>query len=361
MAGVLRRSATAPVSQSARPDALLPAGVPAGLPATVDALGDPGDAGARAPVTLFLTVDTEDAYFRRPHLMTGDGVGRPYGVYGILDELERHGLAATFFVNVYEAPRQPAGAVRAVVADIAARGHEVGLHTHPSPNHRLFDRPLFRMSRAEQVEVLRWGRDRLERWSGAPVTTFRAGGYALNEDTFGALEELGFTVDSSCFFRTANNHVEPFTVNAPRLRGELVEMPVTSVLRATAADELQHRKLDLDWLSVDHLLDGLDALARHGAGFAMYMMHSFSFIEKATKLPDSPRSERSMFTSETLFHRYTEVYGPKPAMRDAFANFLARVADAPDVRVRRLVDARDELRAAAIRGVPDVVPVAWPA
>lgn len=317
-------------------------------------------AEARSPTTVFITVDTEDAYFRRPHLMTGEDVGRDWGVYGILDELDRRRMPATFFVNVYEAPRQPPGAVAAVVGDIAARGHEVALHTHPCPDHELFDRPLFRMSREDQVRVLRWGVERIEEWCGGPVTGFRAGGYALNADTFAALDRLGLELDSSCFFRTANNRFDPFTVNAPRPRGGVLEMPVTTVLRATDSGELQHRKLDLDWLSVDHLMSGLDGIAAHGGGFAMYMMHSFSFIEKATKPPEAPRSERSLFTSDVLFNRYAEVYGPKPTMREAFGAFLDRLAAEPGLRVRALRDSRAELRAAAAQGLPDVVPIAWP-
>ena len=66
-------------------------------------------------------------------------------------------LPATFFVNVFEAERQPPGAVAAVVREIAQRGHEVGLHTHPSPALEWYDKPLFRKSRNEQVEILNPG------------------------------------------------------------------------------------------------------------------------------------------------------------------------------------------------------------
>ena len=39
--------------------------------------------------------------------MTGEGVGREFGVFGILDLLDARDLKATFFVNVYEKDRQP--------------------------------------------------------------------------------------------------------------------------------------------------------------------------------------------------------------------------------------------------------------
>jgi peptidoglycan/xylan/chitin deacetylase (PgdA/CDA1 family) len=333
----------------------LPGALPQAL-AEVEAWTGPGGPPGVAPTTLFLTIDTEDAYFDRPILMAGDGVGREFGVFGILDELDSRGLSATFFVNVYEKDRQPEGAVEEVVREIAARGHEVGLHTHPSPVLDFYRRPLFRLAPEAQVEALRWGAELIAAWTGEPPTSFRAGGYALNDDTFEALEQVGIEVDSSCFFPSPNNHNSRFTVNAVAARGRTVEVPVTTVLRAAGDGGLAHRKLDLDWLSVDELLEAIAGANAHGCGFAMFMMHSFSFIEKQTRTLDQPPSSRARFVSEALFDRYVEVYGPKPAMREAFATFLAAVAAEPAVRVRTLREALPDLRRAASGGA-DVVPV----
>jgi peptidoglycan/xylan/chitin deacetylase (PgdA/CDA1 family) len=320
---------------------------------------DPGTPPHAGPdwTTVFLTIDTEDAYFTRPHLMTGEGIGRDFGVFGILDELDARGMRATFFVNLYESGRQPTGVVEGVVREIAERGHEVGLHTHPSPTLEFYRRPLFRLPRSAQADVLRWGADRIERWTGERVTSFRAGGYALNDETFAALSEVGIEIDSSCFFPSPNNHLAPFTINAVAARGGTIEVPVTVVLRAEMDGRLEHRKLDLDWLSVDQLISALKATVAHGADFAMFMMHSFSFIEKETRPSDQPPSQRALFTSEKLFNRYVEIYGPKPHMRQGFASFLDRVAGDPSMRVRTLRDSLPYLRAATARALPDIVPV----
>jgi hypothetical protein len=333
---------------------------PEELPTAVGELGEWREVtvpqAAVPPLTLFLTVDTEDAYFTRPHLMTGEGIGREHGVFAMLDELEARALRATFFVNVYEADRQPPGAVEAVVREIGTRGHEVGLHTHPSPALDFYRRPLFRLDPAAQRDVILWGAERIERWTGLPPISFRAGGYALNEDTYPALAEAGIEVDSSWFFPSPNNHLTRTAVNAVTAHAGLVEMPVTTVLR-TRDERLEHRKVDLDWLSVGQLTEALDSLLANGAGFGMFMMHSFSFIEKATRMPEDEPSPRAIYTSEPLFNRYVEIYGPKAAMRASFADFLERVDANPALEVRTLGEAVPQLREQAERGSPDVIPI----
>lgn len=339
---------------------LEPGELPTELPRTVGEIAPPlhpseSEPGPAEPTTLFLTVDVEDSYFDRPILMTGEGIGREFGVYGILDALEAHAMRGTFFVNVYERDRQPAGVVEGVVRDIAGRGHEVGLHCHPSGSLDFYRRPLFRLPKAAQVDVLRWGADLIAEWTGEPPTSFRGGGYAVNDDTFVALEEVGIAIDSSCFFPSPNNHNTQLTVNAVGERSGRVEVPVTTVLRANGNGGLEARKLDIDWLSVDQLGRALDALVAHRVPFATFMMHSFSFIEKRTRMPDDPPSPDARFVSKVDSDRYVEVFGPKPSMREAFAAFLNRVESERWLEVRTLRDALPDLSQASPS--PDVTPV----
>lgn len=347
--------------EAAAPTALMaePGRPPAALPETLAELErspqPPPRAEPSGQTTLFLTVDVEDSYFNRPVLMTGEGVGREFGVFGILDQLDARGMKATLFVNVYEKDRQPAGVVEEVVREIAARGHEVGLHTHPAPGLEFYPRPLLHLPRAKQVEILRWGCEWIDRWTGAPPVSFRAGGYALDGRTFEALEDVGIAVDSSCFFPSANNRLERFTVNAVARRGELIEVPVTTVMRVEG-DAVRHRKLDVNWLSVEELMDALGVIADHGVPFANFMMHSFSFIEKATRRVGEPSSPEAVMTSEHVFAHYVDVLGPSPRLRDAFALFLDRVAADPRLRVRTMSAALPELRDVAGSRSPDLTP-----
>ena len=309
-------------------------------------------------LTLYITVDTEDAYFTQPRLMTGDGIGREHGVFAIADALEERSLKGTFFINVFESERQPPGAVRGVVRDLFARGHEIGLHTHPSPDLEWYRNPLFRKSEREQLDILRRGREMLEGWTGHPVISFRAGGYAINDDTFPALTAAGIQIDSSVFFPSDNNHNRPFTVNSARMVGSLVEVPVTYVIRTDVGGRrVEHRKLDFDWLKTEQLLEALATLHECRGETAMFMMHSFSFIDKASLPPDHPRSSTARFTSAVQFNRFVEVYGPKAGAREAFAQLLDRVEADPTIRVARLCDTYEQLRRQAQGQLPDVVPV----
>jgi peptidoglycan/xylan/chitin deacetylase (PgdA/CDA1 family) len=337
-----------------------PGKLPTALPCTIEEIVPPlhpsePEPGPAEPTTLFLTVDVEDSYFDRPILMTGEGVGREFGVYGILDALDAHEMKGTFFVNVYEKDRQPDGVVEGVVRDIADRGHEVGLHSHPSWSLDFYRRPLYRLPKVAQVDVLRWGADLIAEWTGEAPTSFRGGGYAVNDDTFAALEEVGIAIDSSCFFPSLNNHNTRQTVNSVGERSGRIEVPVTTVLRANGNGGLEARKLDLDWLSVNQLGEALDALVKHRVPFATFMMHSFSFIEKRTRMPDDPPSPAAQFVSKVDCDRYVEVYGPKLASREAFSTFLDHVKGMPHLTARTVRDALADL--SAVVSPRDVIPI----
>lgn len=337
--------------------------LPAALPRAVEEISPPLHAAAEPkpgptePTTLFLSVDVEDAYFDRPILMTGEGIGREFGVYGILDALDARDMKGVFFVNVYEKDRQPAGVVEGVVREIADRGHEVGLHSHPSPRHELYSRSLTDLSSASQGDVLCWGAELIETWTGSPPVSFRAGGYLLDDRTFEAMERAGIAIDSSCFFPSANNRNAPFTVNSVASREAIVEVPITTVLQLDSdGASLKHSKLDFNWLSGDELMTALRTVSGHGGGFAMFMMHSFSFIDKATRRETEPSSPHSIFTSGNVSGCFVDVFGPRPEMPAAFASFLDRVAADPSLRVRTLREAEPDMRIRAADSV-DLIPV----
>ena len=339
-----------------------PGRIPEALPRTLDEIEAPlGYAAPPAappaePTTLFLTIDTEDNYFTPPVLMTGEGIGREFGVFGILDQLDAHDMKATFFVNVYETDRQPAGVVEGVVREIAERGHEVGLHSHPSSSLAFYGRPLSRLPHSRQADILHWGMDVIDRWTGAPPISFRAGGYAVNDDTFAALEEVGMAIDSSCFFPSENNCQGRFTVNAVAAHGSLVEAPITTVIQLDGG-VVKHSKLDFNWLSTEQLMSALRAVTDHGAGFATLMMHSFSFIEKVTHRAGETSSPDAILTSDDVFGCYVDVRGSRSNLRASFSTFLGLVASEPRLRVRTLAEALPELSVAAKVAAADIVPV----
>jgi peptidoglycan/xylan/chitin deacetylase (PgdA/CDA1 family) len=309
-------------------------------------------------VSVYLTIDTEDGYFPGAQLLTGDGLGSSFGTYGILDALDQCGLRATFFVNVYESGTHRApDLIERLTKEIAERGHEIALHTHASSTLDFYSRPLSSYDADQQERILSHGVELIEGWTGLRPVTFRAGAYSLSDATFEALERLGFLIDSSSFFISENNRITPFTINAVRMRGSLIEVPVTYVIRALPGGELEHRKFDLDWLRAEELDQVLLRLRQFGIGTGMFMMHSFSFLDKVTRADDEPGWADALYRSPSVDGRYAEIYGARPDRWATFERFLARLARDPAYRVETLGASVEGLSAAARSQQPDLVPV----
>jgi peptidoglycan/xylan/chitin deacetylase (PgdA/CDA1 family) len=311
-----------------------------------------------APPEIYLTIDTEDDYFTQPHMLTGEGIGEEYGAYGILEILDRYGLLATWFINVYEAHRHddPATVERLVKA-IHERGHEIALHTHPSDDLDLYTRALYWFDAEQQKQILGYGAGLIEKWTGSHPISFRAGGYVLNDETFEALESLGFRIDSSVFFSSKNNRITPFTVNAVRMRGGIIEVPVTYVPRLQSDGHLEHRKFDVNWLSGEDLDAVVDRVTEFGIGQAMFMMHSFSFIDKASLKEDDPGTDRALYRSPPVRSRFVEIYGAKPELRERFERFAESIARDERVEVKPLASAVEGLERRAATPYPDIIPL----
>jgi peptidoglycan/xylan/chitin deacetylase (PgdA/CDA1 family) len=116
--------------------------------------------------------------------------------------LGRWGMAATFFVvgrdvdpAAWDAgePGNDVAASRAVIARLAARGHEIGNHSYSHP-YELARLPAQRVAseieRAHQI---------LGALAGKPITGFRAPGYDLSPAMLRQLVRLGYAYDSSLF------------------------------------------------------------------------------------------------------------------------------------------------------------------
>lgn len=355
------RSLTAPASL----DRLNSTGAEYHQPDPPDTVPDPLNSGPdgsaprhEARPEIYLTIDTEDDYFTVPHMLTGEGIGDEFGAYGILDILERHSLQATWFVNVYEAHRhEDPTTVERLVKTIDERGHEVALHTHPSEDLEMYARPLYWFDAEQQKTILGYGAELIEKWTGRAPVSFRAGGYVLNDQTFEALESLGFRVDSSVFYSSKNNRITPFTVNAVRMRGRVVEVPVTYVPRIQSDGHIDHRKFDVNWLTGEELDEVVDRVTEFGIAQAMFMMHSFSFIDKASLKEEDPGTDRAIYRSPPLRSRFVEIYGSNPELRDRFDRFAASISRDRRVEVKTLAAAADGLERRASEARPDVVPV----
>ena len=109
------------------------------------------------------------------------------GLPRLLELYARHGIKSTFFFTGMFAEQSPES-----VELVIGHGHEIGCHGYDHAPEKAFDV----LSYEEQVTELKKAKSAIEEAAGR-IESFRAPALRLNEATVGALEETGFTSDSS--------------------------------------------------------------------------------------------------------------------------------------------------------------------
>ena len=160
------------------------------------------------------TLDLED---HRPADAPAGGARYPHLTHRVLDFLDTRGVRGTFFVVGEVAEQQPE-----LVREVAARGHEVGLHGWRHV-------PLTDLEPAELRDGVVRGKALLEDLTGREVTGFRAPMFSLVPRSRWAVDvvtDAGFTYSSSVLparsplFGDASLPVAPF-----RWPTALIELP----------------------------------------------------------------------------------------------------------------------------------------
>ncbi len=136
-----------------------------------------------------------------------------YALPKTLELLQRHGLRGVFFVEPLFAARFGQDYLRQITEMIEAAGQDVQLHLHPEWTDEI--RPpliddvarkrqhLTLYTQAEQTALIAFGKKTLQAATRGTISAFRAGSYAANAATYGALLANGIHIDSSL------NEVEP--------------------------------------------------------------------------------------------------------------------------------------------------------
>lgn len=148
----------------------------------------------------------------------------------MLETLRDHGVTATFFVLGWIAAKYPA-----LIARIAAQGHEIACHSH-------WHRPVFSLSREAFRDDMRTALDAIGSAAGAQALGFRAPSFSITPGTEWAFDELlalGFVYDASLFpVRRRHGGYPcprgPHAVDTPE-GGRIAELPM-SVMRMGGAE-----------------------------------------------------------------------------------------------------------------------------
>jgi len=230
-------------------------------------------------LSVLVTIDTESYTHGHPdrHIWGRMADGEEHGIRRIMDILQAHGARGTFYVNVYEAERHGEEALREVIRAIHSRGHEVGLHSHPRERYGIWK--LARGDTTRQREILAWGKAFIEAETGEELLAHRAGSFAANLNTIGALGELGIRVDASLSPAWFESHLarETESKNRPFMLDGILELPVTFYVQARLGSHRFLRMVDIEACSLRELKSIVrDAVSSQVTAINV-LMHSHAF------------------------------------------------------------------------------------
>lgn len=186
----------------------------------------------------------------------------------IADLVEKHGGRLTLFVDAgylvklnelteHAGHRRSSASVCEQLSDLARRGHDVQLHTHPhwvdshwTDDHWVLDTARYKLHAFDEptrCEIVRTQAQTLAEITGVDPIAYRAGGWCMQPftDIRAALTAAGIRIDSTVYARGVSaNPGREFDFSAapdtdywrfahdplkPDAAGEFVEVPITAV------------------------------------------------------------------------------------------------------------------------------------
>ncbi|ARU55732.1 hypothetical protein OLMES_1657 [Oleiphilus messinensis] len=138
----------------------------------------------------------------------------------------------------------------------------------------------------EQIEVLSYGKNLLEKWTGQPIIAHRSGGYSINNDTITALKYLDIPIDSSMHATHAHSKIH-WSTNQVIEREGVIEIPITQMNYALtlpnifSGSNLYQKRMQtaMDSCSNDELFQYIDFAQENGLSILNLFMHSYYFLK----------------------------------------------------------------------------------
>jgi len=175
--------------------------------------------GARVAVCLSFDVDNESFTLARgdttPVTLSAGEYGAMNGLPRVLETLDRHGIAGSFYIPAVSALLHPR-----MIEDIRKPGrHEIGVHGWIHENLPELN------DAAEEERLLNQAIDYLTKASGKRPVGYRAPSWAFSQHTLGLIRKAGFLYDSSLMAMD-----EPYEIVSNGQPTGLIELPVEWIL-----------------------------------------------------------------------------------------------------------------------------------
>lgn len=258
-------------------------------------------------LNVFITVDVEiwcdgwrnlDAKFPQAfqRYIYGPTPAGPMGLPFQVALLRDHGLQGVFFTEPLFAARFGAAPLAEIVGLLQDGGQEVQLHLHTEwvdeARTALLDGPqqkrqhLRYFSPEEQTRLIGTGLAMLRAAGAREVNAFRAGSFAFNRATLGALAANGLAIDASynaSMFGPDSGVLPGQLLTDSLVYDGIVEYPMTVFCDGSA--RLRHVQLtSCSWAEMEGLL--WQALARGDRSFVI-LSHGFEMLNPAKTRADS--------------------------------------------------------------------------
>jgi hypothetical protein len=218
-----------------------------------------------------------------------------YALPETLGILNRHGLKGIFFVEPLFATRFGTEHLRTIVGLIREAGHEVQLHMHPEwvnearepliENCAKKRQHLHYYTLEEQTALIGHGKRLLEAAGSGPISGFRSGSFAVNDDTFEALRRNGIYLDTSlnrCHDVSAPELLRQHPDKTAFVVQGVTTYPVTVMKDGFGKD----RPAQVGACSFSEMRDALLSAHRQGTRSFVVVSHNFEMLRPDTSMPD---------------------------------------------------------------------------
>ena len=242
---------------------------------------------------VLLTIDTELTW---RHHLAGRSWQENYahsiepahvGLTYQLEVVNRHELNACFFIDPMPAKLYGLDPVKRMVDTVLSAGQEVQLHLHPMWEQARADRTvepdtvfeLIDHPYEKQRDVIAEARDLLVAAGAPEPVAFRAGSYAVDDDSLRALADIGIAYDSShngCEGPWPSALSLPLDYIAPIAHEGVVEIPVSQIRLSNGG--LRH--LQICAVSLAEMEYAIDHAVARGHPVVTIVGHSFELATR---------------------------------------------------------------------------------